>query len=56
VNLGNHAGFIIAAYAAAFAVVIALIAWVVADYRAQRRVLADLERQGVTRRSGANTP
>jgi heme exporter protein D len=55
VNLGNHAGFIIAAYAAAFAVVAGLVAWIVADHRAQQRILADLERQGVTRRSaGAN--
>ena len=29
----------------------ALIAWVVLDYRAQRRMLADLEARGVTRRS-----
>ena len=49
--------FIIAAYAAAFAVVAGLAAWIVADHRAQRRVLADLERQGVTRRSaGVDKP
>ena len=47
----DHLGFIAAAYAAAAAVVLALIAWVVIDYRAQRRALADLERRGFSRRS-----
>jgi len=51
VGLGLHAGFIVAAYAAAIAVVAALIAWVVLDHRAQRRMLADLEARGITRRS-----
>ncbi len=49
----NHIGFIVAAYAAAFAVVAALIAWVMLDYREQRRKLADLELRGITRRSAA---
>ena len=52
-NLGPHAGFILAAYAIALAVVAGLIAWVVLDHRAQLRVLDDLEQAGVTRRSGA---
>jgi heme exporter protein D len=43
VTLGPHAGFILAAYAAAIAVVSVLIVWVAADYRAQRRALAELE-------------
>ena len=51
INLGPHAAFIIAAYAAALAVVIGLIGWVRADHAAQRRLLADLEARGVTRRS-----
>jgi heme exporter protein D len=51
-SLGPHAAFIIAAYAAALAVVIGLISWVIADNAAQRRLLADLEARGVTRRSG----
>jgi heme exporter protein D len=42
--------FIIAAYAAAFAVIVGLVAWVMLDYRAQLRKLADLEKRGVTRR------
>jgi len=50
-DLGPHAAFIIAAYLTAAIVVLALIAWVMADYDAQRRVLADLEGRGVTRRS-----
>jgi heme exporter protein D len=48
----NHIGFIVAAYAAAIVVVGALIAWVLLDYRAQRRALADLEARGFSRRSG----
>lgn len=51
INLGPHAGFIVAAYALTALVVVALIGWIVADYAAQRRVLGDLERRGVTRRS-----
>ena len=52
-DLGPHAAFIVAAYAAGVAIVAALIAWIVADHRAQRRLLADLEQQGVRRRSAA---
>jgi heme exporter protein D len=52
-DLGPHAGFILAAYAIAFAVVACLIAWIVLDHRAQLRILEDLERAGVTRRSAA---
>jgi heme exporter protein D len=51
-NLGPHADFIVAAYAAAALVVLALIAWVVLDHRAQKRSLARLEARGVSRRSG----
>lgn len=43
-TLGPHAGFIVAAYAAALLVVVGLIVWIVADYRAQQRTLAELER------------
>ncbi len=50
-NLGPHADFIVASYAVTVFVVAALIAWIVADYAAQRRILGDLEEQGVTRRS-----
>jgi heme exporter protein D len=50
-DLGPHAGFIISAYVIAIAVVAALVVWVVVDYVAQKRALADLDRRGVTRRS-----
>jgi heme exporter protein D len=50
-NLGPHADFIVAAYAVTVLVVAALIAWVVLDYWAQRRILGELEDRGVTRRA-----
>ena len=50
-DLGPHAVFIVAAYAVAAVVVLALIAWVLADHDAQRRQLADLEARGIKRRS-----
>jgi heme exporter protein D len=50
-DLGPYAGFIIAAYVAAMMVVALLIVWIVADYAAQRRTLAELDRRGITRRS-----
>ena len=50
-ELPAHAAFIIAAYLATILVVIALIAWVLTDYRAQQRTLHDLEARGVGRRS-----
>ncbi|HYV69489.1 MAG TPA: heme exporter protein CcmD [Pseudolabrys sp.] len=50
-NLGPHADFIIAAYAVTIFVIAALIAWVVLDYSAQRRILGGLEERGITRRS-----
>jgi heme exporter protein D len=51
-----HTGFIIAAYAATVIVVVGLCAWVMLDYRTQRRNLADVERRGVTRRSTSARP
>jgi heme exporter protein D len=50
-NLGQHASFIVAAYAIAALVVVALIGWVIADYRRQRAILRELESSGLTRRS-----
>ena len=56
-NLGPHAAFIMAAYVAAVIVIGGLITWVMVDYRAQQRLLGELDAQGVakgvTRRSGA---
>jgi len=49
--LGPYASFIVASYAVVAGVVVALIAWVVADYRRQQARLRDLEARGVTRRS-----
>ena len=46
-----HIAFIVAAYAAGIIVVAALIAWVMLDYRMQRRILAGLETKGISRRS-----
>ena len=54
--LGVHAAFILAAYGVAFAVIAALVGWLVVDYRQQRRILADLERRGATRRSAKSWP
>jgi heme exporter protein D len=51
-NLGPHAAFIVGAYAAAVAIVAALIAWVAVDRWRLARALDDLEAHGVTRRSG----
>ncbi len=50
-ELGPHAVFIIAAYAIAALIVALLVGWVLADHRAQRRLLAELESRGVTRAS-----
>jgi heme exporter protein D len=55
-DLGPHAGFIIVAYVMTIAVVGLLIAWVVTDYVAQKRALADLDRRGITRRSAEPRP
>ena len=50
-NLGPHATFIVMSYAAAIAIVGALILWVTLDRRHLRRTMEELEGQGVTRRS-----
>ena len=49
--LAHQTPFIIASYAVTVFVIAAMIAWVVLDHSAQRRLLGDLEEQGVTRRS-----
>jgi heme exporter protein D len=50
-DLGPHAVFIWAAYGVTFLAVAALVLVIVADDRRQRRLLAELERQGITRRA-----
>ncbi|HYH69897.1 MAG TPA: heme exporter protein CcmD [Methyloceanibacter sp.] len=52
-NLGPHAVFIVAAYAVTFIAVAALMLFIIADDRHQRRLLAELERKGIRRRSAA---
>jgi heme exporter protein D len=55
-DLGSHAGFIIATYLVTIVVIALLIGWVTADYFTQKRALADLDRRGITRRSAAPRP
>ena len=50
-DLGPHAVFIVGAYAVAAVIVFGLIAWIVVDNRRQKRILAELEERGITRRS-----
>jgi heme exporter protein D len=50
-DLGQHAAFIIAAYAVTFAAIAALAFFIVDDDRRQRRALVELEAQGIRRRS-----
>ena len=55
--VGNHAGFILAAYLVTALVLVCLFLWVVADGRLQKRRLAELEARGIKRRSaGAGKP
>ncbi len=54
-DLGPHATFIIASYAAAIFILAILIGWIVAENRALKRTLADLESRGIRRRSDEAT-
>ena len=51
-SLGPYASFIVTSYAAVALVVVVLIGWIMLDYRSQTERLRELERSGVTRRSG----
>ena len=51
-SLGPYASFILTSYVMAAAVVLALIGWVVIDHRQQTRRLREMERSGISRRSG----
>lgn len=51
-SLGPYASFIVTSYVAAAVVVAMLVGWIVLDYRSQIQRLRDLERSGITRRSG----
>lgn len=50
-GLGAHAGFIVASYLITLAVVVGLIIWVRMDRARQEAALAELEAQGIVRRS-----
>jgi heme exporter protein D len=50
-DLGPHTTFIIASYAASAFILALLIGWIVAENRALKRTLADLDARGITRRS-----
>jgi len=50
-NLGPHAAFIWASYAVTAVALAGLVMWIVSDGRRQRRLLDELEAQGVRRRS-----
>jgi heme exporter protein D len=51
-SLGPYASFIATSYLAAAVLVLALVAWVIIDYRSQTRRLHEMEQSGVVRRSG----
>jgi heme exporter protein D len=50
-SFAHQADFIVAAYAVTAFVVAALVAWVVLDHAALRRIIDELVDQGVSRRS-----
>jgi heme exporter protein CcmD len=51
-SLGPYAPFIVTSYLSAALVGALLIAWIVIDYRNQKRRLRELEESGAVRRSG----
>jgi len=55
-DLGPHASFIVAAYGVTVVAVGALLIATLEDDRKQRRLLTDLERKGIRRRSAAKPP
>jgi heme exporter protein D len=50
-GLGQHWGYIVASYGAAFVIVAGLVARAVFDWRTQTAALARLEQRGISRRS-----
>ena len=55
-DLGTHAGYVWASYAAVVLVIAALVAWLMADGRRQQRLIGALEGRGVRRRSQRAEP
>jgi heme exporter protein D len=51
VNPGPYAFFIVAAYMSALVIVAALIAWIMLDQRNLLRLIAEMEKRGIGRRS-----
>lgn len=49
----THAFYVLASYGVAAVVILTLVIWTVADGRARRRELAELEAAGLRRRSAA---
>lgn len=54
--LGEHAPFILACYGVSAVVLGALALWILADGRAVRRRLDEMESRGVRRRSAGREP
>ena len=52
--LGPYTAFIVISYLVVLVVVVLLVAWIVIDYRGQKRRLSELESEGVVRRSSAH--
>jgi heme exporter protein D len=50
-TLGPYTSFIVTSYALVASVVATLIIWIAFDFRAQKKLLRNLEAGGVTRRS-----
>lgn len=55
-QLGPYASFIVTSYLLVTLVVIALIVWIVLDYRRQQETLRQLEAKGVKQRSDRASP
>ena len=53
-NLGPHAGFIVASYGAVAIGLIGLLAWLFIDSRQLRAALADLDARGIRRRPSSD--
>ncbi len=49
--MSGHLAFVVASYAVTSLAMVGLVIWVIADARARRRELAELERSGAGRRN-----
>jgi len=55
-DLGTHAAYVWASYAAVALVLVALVGWLVVDGHRQQRLIDALEGRGVRRRSQSTEP